>query len=238
MAKIAHRAVALDDLKKAAAEEAAKRIENGMVVGLGSGSTATLAVKAIGKRVGEGLRITGIPTSEKTAQLARELRIPLSELSKHDRIDVTIDGADEVESGTLNLIKGRGGALLREKIIASATARLIIVVDTTKLVERLPFHDAIPVEVVQFGWQTTAKRLWKLGANAVPRLGPDEQLYVTDEGHYILDCAFGAARPAAILEQGLNNVVGVVEHGLFLGMTSEVIVGAAEGVTILFPKQS
>ena len=231
------RAVSLNDLKQAAADEAARRLENGMIVGLGSGSTATLAVKAIGKRVAQGLRITGIPTSEQTAKLAREMKIPLSELSKHERIDVTIDGADEVELGTLNLIKGRGGALLREKIIASASSRLIIVVDETKLVDRLPFRDAIPVEVVRFAWQTTAKRLWKLGGNPVPRLTSEEQFYVTDEGHYILDCAFGTTRPAAILERELNNVVGVVEHGLFLGMTSEVIVGGAEGVKTLNPKQ-
>ena len=236
MAKITSRAVNLNDLKKAAAETAAELVEDGMIVGLGSGSTATLAVKAIGMHVQHGLRITGIPTSEQTANLARALGIPLGTLAEHERIDLTIDGADEVELETLNLIKGRGGALLREKIIAAATRRFVIAVDETKLVNRLPFRDAIPVEIVRFGWQTTAKRLEQLGAKIEPRLLDDKQFYVTDEGHYILDCAFGSSRPASVLQRELDSVVGVVEHGLFLGMTSEVIVGAVEGVKVLRPK--
>ena len=237
MAKMTQRVVNLDDLKRAAAEAAAKLLKDGMIVGLGSGSTATIAVQVIGRRVQEGLRITGIPTSKRTEELARELRIPLSDLAAHERIDVTIDGADEVELSTLNLIKGRGGALLREKLIASATKRFVVVVDSTKLVDRLPFRDAIPVEVVQFGWQTTAKRLGKLGAAVAPRLRDDGQFYITDEGHYILDCSFGLNRSATDLGRDLDSVVGVVEHGLFLGMTSEVIVGAVEGVKVLCPEQ-
>jgi len=234
--------VSLMELKKAAAESAAALPKSGMIVGLGSGSTATLAVKAIGKRVEQGLRIVGIPTSEQTAQLARELHIPLSSMAEHEQIDMTIDGADEVELGTLNLIKGRGGALLREKIVASASARFVIVVDETKLVEQLAIRDAIPVEVVPFGWQATAKRLRHLGAHALPqyvtpRLRPDGQFYITDGGHYILDCGFSAIRSASALERELDSVVGLVEHGLFLGMATEVIVGTAEGVKVLSPKQ-
>src|SRR5438552_4616747 len=195
-----------------------------MIVGLGTGSTATLAVEAIGRRVSQGLRIIGIPTSEATAQLARELGIPVSTLGEHAQIDVTIDGADEVELCTLNLIKGHGGALLREKIVASASARLVIVVDESKLVDRLAVHDPIPVEVVPFGWQATAKRLRRLGAEPSLRRAPDGQVFLTDGGHYILDCRF-AGIDAAELERELDSVVGLVEHGLFIGMTAEVIVG-------------
>src|SRR5579884_3376422 len=152
-------APATDAFKTAAAEAAVQLVDDGMIVGLGSGSTATFAVNALGRRVREGLRITAGPTSEATAQLARQLGIPVSSLAEHDHVDMTIDGAEEVEIGTLNLIKGHGGALLREKIVASATERLVIVVDDSKLVERLGSRFAVPLEVVPFGWQATAKRV-------------------------------------------------------------------------------
>src|SRR5690242_12968211 len=155
--------------KQAAAESAAAQVRDGMIVGLGSGSTAALAVQALGKRVREGLRITGIPTSERTAALARTLAIPLTTLEEHSKIDVTIDGADEVEAGSLNLIKGHGGALLREKIVAEAGERLVIVVDQTKLVDRLGTRESVPVEVIPFGWQSAARRLSDLGANPLLR---------------------------------------------------------------------
>jgi ribose 5-phosphate isomerase A len=232
------RTVTLNDLKTAAAESAATLLKDGMIVGLGSGSTATLAVKAIAKRVEQGLKIVGIPTSEQTAQLARELRVPVSSLAEHEQIDVTIDGADQVELGTLNLIKGLGGALLREKIVACASSRVVIIVDETKLVDKLGARDVIPIEVVPFGWQTTARRLRRLGAQISPRLKPDGQLFVTDGGHYILDCAFPAIQSAAALQQELDGVVGLVEHGLFVGIASEVIVGAAGGTRVLTPQPS
>lgn len=222
-----------DKLKAAAAQASAMQLENGMIVGLGTGSTAALAIEAIGQRVAAGLRITGIPTSEYTAHQAAALGIPLSSLEHHESIDVTIDGADEVQLGSLDLIKGRGGALLREKIVASATKALIIIVDESKLVERLGSHDAIPVEVVPFGWQATERRLHAIHGNPVLRRNPDGQIFLTDGGHYILDCNFGPMARAAETEQKLNNIVGVVEHGLFLGMTSMVIVGAPGGVRIL-----
>ncbi|MEO7145969.1 MAG: ribose-5-phosphate isomerase RpiA [Bryobacteraceae bacterium] len=221
---------AQNQLKAAAAEAAAALVAEGMIVGLGSGSTAALAVNALGKRVKDGLRITGIPTSEHTAVQARALGIPLSTLAEHTHIDVTIDGADEVERGTLNLIKGHGGALLREKIIASASARLIVVVDESKLVERLGTHFAVPVEVVPFGWQATAVRLNEMGAHPSLRLAPDGREFVSDGGHYILDCAFGPISTPGALARELDSVVGLVEHGLFLGLTSQVIVGSADGV--------
>jgi ribose 5-phosphate isomerase A len=223
----------MNQFKQAAAASAAEHVLDGMIVGLGSGTTAALAIDALGKRVQAGLRIIGIPTSEQTAAQARTLGIPLSTLAEHSRIDVTVDGADEVERGTLNLIKGRGGALLREKIVASASARLVIVVDETKLVDVLGIRDAVPVEVVPFGWQATARKLRGLGANPSLRLQPGGQPFMSDGGHYILDCAFDPLPSPHALAGDLDRVVGLVEHGLFLGMTSQVIVGGAEGVKVL-----
>jgi len=220
------------NLKKAAAEWAAALIEDGMVVGLGTGSTASLILEPLAARIRQGLRIVGIPTSERTAEQARALGIPLSTLADHPRVDLTIDGADEVETGTLNLIKGRGGALLREKIVASASARLVIVADESKLVERLG-RGVVPVEVVPFEWQSTARRIEGLGASAALRLRPDGGAFITDGGHYILDCAFGPIASAGSLDRDLNGIVGVVEHGLFLGLADQVVVGRAAGVEVL-----
>ena len=208
-------------------------IEDGMILGLGTGSTAKLAVEALGKRVAGGLRIIGIPTSEGTAEQARSLGIPVSTLDEHPEIDLTIDGADEVEVGTLNLIKGRGGALLREKIVASASKRLVIIVDESKLVTRLGLHFAVPVELVPFGWPTTARKLEALGAKVALRLGPHGKPFVTDGGHYIVDCAFGPIASPAKLECELDSIVGVVEHGLFLGMATQAIVAGQAGIKVL-----
>jgi ribose 5-phosphate isomerase A len=225
--------IELDRFKKSAAESAVTQLRDGMVVGLGSGSTAALVVQKIGERVQRGLRIVGIPTSEQTGRLARDLGIPLSTLDEHSRVDVTIDGADEVELGTLNLIKGRGGALLREKIVASASNRLLIVVDETKLVNHLAILDAIPVEVIPFGWQTVARRIKRLGTNPILRRRADNGVFITDSGNYILDCSFGEIPSVTVLGEELDRLVGVVEHGLFLGMVSEVIVGGPNGARVL-----
>jgi ribose 5-phosphate isomerase A len=222
-----------DQLKAAAAETAAAQLHDGMIVGLGTGTTAAFAIDAIGRRVAGGLRIIGVPTSERTTEQATALGIPLAPVEKHEWIDVTIDGADEVELGTLNLIKGRGGALLREKIVATSTKKLIIIVDESKVVTKLGSHDPIPVEVVSFGWETTERRLQRIGGNPVLRRSGDGKIFVTDGGHYILDCKFGALPESADTEQRLNNTVGVVEHGMFLGMTGMVIVGGAGGIRIL-----
>ena len=202
-----------DRSKSAAAEAAASLVEDGMVVGLGSGSTASLAVAAIGRRVRAGLRITGIPTSEKTAAQARALGIPLATLEECERIHLTIDGADEVERTTLNLIKGLGGALLREKIVAGATERFVVVVDERKLVDRLGTRGPVPVEVVPFGWKCTAARLRERGAGVAPRLLEDGKLFLSDGGHYILDCTFGPIASPARLAQELDGTIGVV-HGV------------------------
>jgi ribose 5-phosphate isomerase A len=222
-----------EQFKQAAAEAAVALVENGMVIGLGTGSTATLAVDALGKRVRQGLHIIGVPTSEHTAAQARGLGIPISTLADHAELDLTIDGADEIQRGPLDLIKGRGGALLREKVVASASRRLIIIADETKLVDRLGSHFAVPVEVVQFGWQSADRKLQKLGAQTKLRPGTDQKPFVTDGGNFILDCNFGPIPNPAALDQELNSVVGVVEHGLFLKMTSQAMVAGQGGVTVL-----
>lgn len=218
----------VDSLKRAAGEAAATLVENGMVVGLGTGSTAKFAVEAIGTRVKSGLKILGIPTSEQIAAQARSLGIPLGELRADRRVDLTIDGADEVDVHNLDLIKGRGGALLREKIVASVSDRFVIVVDESKLVERLG-RSVLPVEVVPFGWESTAHKLRALGA--VPTLRKSgSEAFVSEGGHYILDCTLSGELSPAALGVELDGVVGVVEHGLFLGMTSRVFSAGADGV--------
>lgn len=188
---------------------------------------------AIGRRVQQGLQIIGVPTSEQTADQARHLNIPLATLEERPAIDVTIDGADEVETGTLNLIKGGGGNLLREKIVAVASSRMIVVADESKIVSQLGSRFVIPVEVVPFGWQTTAERLRKLNAHPTLRLQPDGRTFVTDGGNYILDCAYGPIPSPAQLQSQLDSIVGVVEHGLFIGIASQALVAGAGGVRTL-----
>ena len=223
-------------LKRAAADFAATLVEDGMLVGLGTGSTAYHLVAALGRRVQEGLRITGVPTSEATAAQARSLGIPLSDLGEHPQLDLTIDGADEVESGTLNLLKGLGGALLREKIVASASKKLIIIVDESKIVDRLGSRAPVPVEVIPFGWQAAEKRLRDLGATPALRKNAKGEPYVTDGSHYILDCTFGPIAQVDALALGLDRAVGIVEHGLFLGMASRVLIGKPDGIQTLLPR--
>lgn len=219
----------IDQLKQAAGDAAAAELRDGMIVGLGSGSTARLAVNAIGRRVAQGLDIVGIPTSELTAEQARGLGIRLATLGDYPQIDVTIDGADEVELGSLNLIKGGGGNHLREKIVAVASKRLIIAVDESKLVSHLGDRAKVPVEVAQFGWQATARKLSDLRCTPELRMRGG-QPFITDGGNYILDCAFGRIESPKTLEGELNSVVGVIEHGLFLGLASLVFAATAEGV--------
>jgi ribose 5-phosphate isomerase A len=220
-------------LKQAAAESAAARITDGMIVGLGSGTTAALAVDVIGRRVREGLRISGIPTSERTEAQARSLGIPLTTLTDVTRIDMTIDGADEVSEGALNLIKGLGGALLREKIVASVTERLVIVADDRKLVSRLATRSPVPVEVTPFGWEATARKLSAMGARPVLRRSGDGKPFISDGGHNILDCGFDPVESPETLARELDHVVGLVEHGLFIGMATEVHLAGPGGVRIL-----
>jgi ribose 5-phosphate isomerase A len=220
--------------KKIAAEAAVQLVEDGMVVGLGTGSTTAFFVAALARRIAkERLRIAGIPTSAQTAALARSLKIPLTTFAGQAQIDLTVDGADEVETGTLYLIKGHGGALLREKIVAAASKRMVIVADETKLVERLGSLVSVPVEVVKFGWQATERKLRELGGNPSLRLRAHRKPYVTDGGNYIMDCAFGAMANPKEIAHHLDHVIGAVEHGLFLGFTREVFLGGRDGVKIL-----
>ena len=219
----------VDALKRAAAEAAVQMVEDDMVVGLGSGTTTAFAVEALGRRHREGLRIVGIPTSERTAKHAKSVGIPLTTFREHRQIDLTIDGADEVERGTLNLIKGGGGALLREKIVAAASHRLAIVADGSKMVDRLGTRTPLPVEVVAFGLEATRESLEVLGASARTRLVSGER-FVTDGSNCILDCDFGRIDDPARLEQRIRRIVGVVESGLFVGRADPVFVADAAGV--------
>jgi ribose 5-phosphate isomerase A len=226
-----------DALKKAAAYRAIEYVKDGMVVGLGTGSTAFFVVEGLGERVAQGLKIIGVPTSERTAAQARGLNIPLSTLGENPSLDLTIDGADEVERGPLNLIKGLGGALLREKIVAAASKQLVIVVDQEKLVDRLGDHTPVPVEAVQFGWQATAAALRKLGADPVLRHATEDHPFITDGGNYTLDCRFASIPDPAQLEKQIGMTVGVVESGLFIGRASTVIVATAGGVQVMTPRK-
>jgi ribose 5-phosphate isomerase A len=219
-----------DALKRAAAEAAVALVEDGMVVGLGTGSTASFAVEALARRHREGLRIVGIPSSERTAAQATALGLPLTSFAEHRRIDLTIDGADEVERGTLNLVKGLGGALLREKILASVSRRLAVVVDGAKMVDRLGTRVPVPVEVVTFGLEVSRAALEALGAEVRLRVSATGESYVTDGGNRILDCAFGPIADPAGLEERINRVVGVVECGLFIGRAGPVFAADIDGV--------
>jgi ribose 5-phosphate isomerase A len=221
------------ELKRRAAHRALDFVEDGMVLGLGTGSTATFVVAELGERVAQGLEILGIPTSERTAAQARGLNIPLSTLSAYPSIDLTIDGADEVERDTLYLIKGLGGALLREKIVAAASKRLVIVVDEEKLVPRLGDHTPVPVEVVQFGWRSTLAALEKLGCEPILRHATEDHPFITDGGNYILDCRFRNIPDPKLLEQQIAMTVGVVESGLFIDRTTAVVIASPAGVDTL-----
>jgi ribose 5-phosphate isomerase A len=221
-----------DHLKRAAAERAVEFVENGMVIGLGTGSTAAFVAECLAERVAQGLSVVAIPTSDHTADLARRLGIPLASFAEHRRIDLAIDGADEVERGSLDLIKGRGGALLREKIVAAASQRFVVVVDDEKLVDRLGAAAPVPVEIVRFGWQATAAALAKLGAKPELRQAGDLP-FVTDGGNFILDCHFGPIASAADTELAINRIVGVVENGLFIGRSSAVVVASKAGIDIM-----
>jgi len=217
--------------KQQAAERAVEFVESGMVVGLGHGSTAIFAVRRLAQLLREGQlqNIFGVPCSRQVEEDARRLGIPLTTLDEHPVVDVTIDGADEVDPH-LNLIKGGGGALLREKIIAQASRREIIVVDESKLSPALGARGPVPVEVVPFGWRSQSAYLESLGAQPVLRLSSDGTPFTTDQGNLILDCNFGPIAQPAQLAARLNERAGIVGHGLFLGLATDVIVAGIEGV--------
>ena len=218
-----------DELKQKAAMKAAELVESGMVVGLGTGSTTEYAVKRIAEmlKTGELSEIVGIPTSIRTEKLARELKIPLVGFETHQNIDLTIDGADEVDPD-LNLIKGGGGALLREKVVAQASRRNIIIVDDSKLVPKLGTGWALPIEVIPFARFTEEKFLSGLGGTVTLRVSGDGTPFSTDQNNLILDTNFGQIQEPAELTAHLNERAGIVEHGLFLNLATDVIV-AQEG---------
>lgn len=210
--------MANDQEKEAAARASLQFVRDGQVVGLGTGSTAAYFIRLLGEEVKKGLRIRGIPTSTRSQELAQSLGIPLTTLDECQEIAVTVDGADEVDP-QLRLIKGGGGALLREKIVASATRQFVIVADASKQVARLGKFP-LPVEVIRFAQALVAKRIAALGADVQLRTSPDGQPYVTDENNHILDCHFGEIRDPDRLAHELSDTPGVVEHGLFIDMAS------------------
>lgn len=216
--------------KQLAGERAADYVEDGMVVGLGTGSTVYYTIKRLGEMVANGLQIVGVATSVQTEDLAKELSIPLSTLDEQPEIDLTIDGADEVDPN-LNLIKGLGGALLREKIVAIASKREIIVVDEGKDVDILGTRSPLPVEIVRFGFKKTIASLSALGCSPTLR-ERDGRAFVTDNNNYIVDCRFDRISDPVTLERDINSIVGVVENGLFIGLTDTVVIGRQDDVEV------
>ena len=214
--------------KKIAAEKATEEVKNGMVIGLGTGSTVYYALLKLGEMIRDGLNIIGIPTSEGTEKISTEQNIPLTTLAKHPIIELTIDGADEVDAH-LNLIKGGGAALVREKIIANASNRIVIVVDESKVSQVLGSTFALPVEIIKFGWEATQREVDKVCGKSDLRGGIDNPL-ITDNGNYILDCNFAGIPEPEKVELQLNNIPGVVENGIFVDRADKVIIGTPNGI--------
>ena len=225
--------VSQDRLKAMVGRAGADMVSDGDIVGLGTGSTARYAIERLGERVAEGLHILGIPTSVESERLALDCKIPLTTLEAHPDIDITIDGADEVDPG-FDLLKGRGGALLREKMVAHATSNEVIVVDASKLVDRLGTRSPLPVEVTIYGHTAVARRLAPLGCKPILRqqregvAGP----FVTDNGNYIYDCRFDGILDPKGLEARIDSIPGVVECGLFIGLAHVVITASENGVEV------
>lgn len=228
--------------KQVVAVAAARTVPDGATVGLGTGSTAELFVRALAERVQAGLRVRAVTTSERTRALAERVGITLVDLDAVATLEMSFDGADEVTLPGLDLIKGRGGALLREKLVASVSQFRVILVDATKVTPALGTGTAIPVEVDPYGWSHTAARLGALGAHvgrrAAAAVGADSgapapQPLITDGGHYTLDLIFGAVPDVATLAARIKATVGVIEHGLFLGMTERLYIGGPDGVRVV-----
>jgi ribose 5-phosphate isomerase A len=227
----------MDDLKRQAAARALEQVRDGMKLGLGTGSTAKHFVELLGMRVRDGLNVVGVPTSEATRADAVRCGVPLTTLDEVDRLDLTVDGADEIDPA-LNLIKGGGGALLREKIVASASDRMIVIADETKWVDMLG-RFPLPVEVIPFGFAATRRAIDKAFAQAgvsgqmVVRKGKDGHVFVTDGGHWIVDAHLGRIPDAPRLAGLLTSIPGVVEHGLFIGLASTAMLAGAQGIRVV-----
>ncbi|TDX01174.1 ribose-5-phosphate isomerase RpiA [Dinghuibacter silviterrae] len=216
-----------DQMKKKVGEYAATFIQNGTAIGIGTGSTAYWMIMALGAKVREGFQITAVPTSRATVELAQAQGIPLATLNDVDRLALTIDGADEVDPA-FQLIKGGGGAHLQEKMVAAASDRMIVIADEQKLVNRLGKFP-LPIEVIPFGWKQVQRRVAALGCPSSEIRQRDGKPWITDHGNYILDAHFGAIADAPALGHALHEIPGVVEHGLFIGLATEVLVGYADG---------
>jgi len=216
--------------KALAARRAVEFVRDGQIVGLGTGSTAAFAIRELGLRVGQGLRIRGVPTSKASKLLGEECGIPLVDLNETCKVDVTIDGADEIDP-SFNMIKGGGGALFREKLVAIVSDLEIIIVDPPKLVPVLGQGAPVPVEVVKFGWCLAERGLRELGCTPMLRQ-LDGAPYESDNGNYILDCLFGPITAPDHLEKQIKSLPGVVESGLFTGLADRLIIGSNEGVEI------
>ncbi len=219
----------LDQLKKSAATEAAQFIRNGMVVGLGTGSTAKHMIRVLGEQVRAGMNLRGVPTSQETAALAKQAGIPLLDADNRWEIDVAIDGADQVDP-QLNLIKGGGGALLKEKIVAASAKQFIVVVDHTKQVPILGGSFPLPIEVIPFGWGSTAREIESLTKSRVVLRERNGGPFLTEDGHFIVDVHLARITQPGELETALNLIPGVVETGLFVGRTDVLIIGTPQGV--------
>jgi ribose 5-phosphate isomerase A len=222
------------NFKKSSAQKAVEYVKSGMILGLGTGSTTSYAIKHIAQLLEKGIlsNIVGIPSSNQTESFARKLNIPISNLETHPSLDLTIDGADEVDSN-LNLIKGGGGALLREKILVQASKKVIIVIDETKLSSKLGSKCPIPIEVIEFGWKPVALYLESLKVKFSIRKIVENQVFRTDEGNIIIDVNFGPIENPADLTIQLNQHAAIVENGIFVGLATEVIITGEEGVRIL-----
>jgi ribose 5-phosphate isomerase A len=220
-----------DEKKKRAAEHAIAQVKSGMRVGLGTGSTAKFAVDALGRRVKEeGLKVHGVPTSEATRKQAESLGIPLLTFEQVDRLDMCFDGADEADPN-LNLTKGGGGALLREKVVAFVSEKFFCIVDDAKLVDKLHAFP-LPVEVIPFAAKVVEREIVRLGAKPTLRQR-DGKTYVTDNGLWIIDCAFPPIDDPARLARALSSIPGIAEHGLFCGMVHQLVVGTNDGVKVI-----
>ena len=218
-----------EEMKRVAGEYAVGFVQPGFVTGIGTGSTVYYFIHALAEKVKQGLDITAVVTSRKSGELSKQLGITVTDLNDVDTIDITIDGADEVDK-QLQLIKGGGGALLQEKMVAAASRKMIVIADGNKIADQLG-RFPLPVEVIPYGWKQTQKHIGKLGCRKIILREKDGKPFITDHGHYILDCHFEKIEQASLLSQQLNSIPGFVENGLFIDMASAVIIGKEDGTT-------